>query len=93
MFSQTVSSLKKTVFFAIFLAPLGVGGPASAENPYQVKDIRPGVLGSGPSELVTIDGVSYFTADDGSSGLELWKSDGTAGGTTGVKDTRRSPSP
>ncbi|RYZ47051.1 MAG: HYR domain-containing protein, partial [Myxococcaceae bacterium] len=30
----------------------------------------------------------YFAADDGASGMELWKSDGTAGGTTLVKDIR-----
>ena len=35
---------------------------------------------------VEVDGVSYFFADDGKVGRELWRSDGTAGGTTLVKD-------
>jgi ELWxxDGT repeat protein len=32
------------------------------------------------------DGQLFFAADDGSSGTELWKTDGTAGGTQRVKD-------
>ena len=31
-------------------------------------------------------GVLYFVADDGISGYELWKSDGTGAGTVLVKD-------
>ncbi len=30
----------------------------------------------------------FFQANDGVSGLELWKSDGTPGGTSRVKDIR-----
>ena len=30
--------------------------------------------------------MAYFSADDGTDGQELWKSDGTADGTTMVKD-------
>jgi hypothetical protein len=36
--------------------------------------------------LVAVNGVLYFTADDGINGNELWKSDGTVGGTTLVKE-------
>jgi len=41
---------------------------------------------SNPRSLVDVDGTLFFTADDGESGRELWKSDGTAAGTVLVKD-------
>ena len=50
-----------------------------------VKDINP-TVGSTPSNFTHVSGTLYFTADDGTKGEELWKSDGTAGGTTLVKD-------
>lgn len=53
-----------------------------------VKDIYPGVLGSGPTNLTEMQGRIYFTAKDDSHGVELWTSDGTPEGTTLVKDIR-----
>ncbi len=54
-----------------------------------VKDINPGA-GSGLnvnfSVELRIGSTIFFAADDGTTGLELWKSDGTAAGTTLVKD-------
>ncbi|NJO05996.1 MAG: hypothetical protein HC876_11005, partial [Chloroflexaceae bacterium] len=46
-----------------------------------VLDIHPGPQGSNPQDFVLVGDVVYFTADDGSSGRELWRSDGTAAGT------------
>jgi len=61
-----------------------------------VKDIYPGpgpfdqVSGPGDSmdqlSLTNVSGTLFFFADDGVHGFELWKSDGTAGGTVIVKD-------
>jgi len=41
---------------------------------------------SDPSGLTNVNGVLYVTADDGTDGTQLWKSDGTAAGTVMVKD-------
>ncbi|RYD84317.1 MAG: hypothetical protein EOP84_05830, partial [Verrucomicrobiaceae bacterium] len=39
-------------------------------------------------DLVNVNGTLFFSANDGVSGVELWKSDGTAEGTLMVKDIR-----
>lgn len=41
------------------------------------------------SDLTRVGGTLYFVADDGSSGLELWRSNGTAESTRVVKDIHR----
>jgi ELWxxDGT repeat protein len=54
-----------------------------------VKDINPGAGGSAPSyagSLINLNGSLLFTADDGTHGIELWRSDGTSNGTVMVKD-------
>jgi ELWxxDGT repeat protein len=57
-----------------------------------VKDIYPGIgpsnigLGSNPSGLTNVNGRLFFSAEDGTHGIELWESNGTAGGTQMVKD-------
>jgi ELWxxDGT repeat protein len=56
-----------------------------------VKDIRPPTAsapqaGSDPQALTNAGGTLFFHANDGVSGVELWKSDGTAAGTALVKD-------
>src|ERR1043165_9816925 len=55
-------------------------------------DVNPGALGSDPSAPVNVNGTVYFTADDGVHGRELWKSNGSAAGTTMVKDIVPGPS-
>jgi ELWxxDGT repeat protein len=63
----------------------------TAAGTMMVKDIRPGSASGIDSEysdsyLINVNGTLFFTAADGSHGVELWKSDGTAEGTVMVKD-------
>jgi ELWxxDGT repeat protein len=54
-----------------------------------VRDIAPGEVSSQPFFAVSLaaaGGKAYFSATDGTSGFELWESDGTAAGTRRVQD-------
>lgn len=56
-----------------------------------VMDISPGTSNaapnsSNPANLTNVNNTLFFSADDGTDGTELWKSDGTAAGTVLVKD-------
>ena len=64
---------------------------AAGPEPSLVKDIYPGASGpyphnSFPDKLTNVNGTLFFIANDGTTGNELWKSDGTAAGTVLVKD-------
>ncbi len=50
-------------------------------------------FGSGISAFPFLEGSVYFPADDGVNGVELWRSDGTAGGTLQVADILNSSYP
>ncbi|MBM7117763.1 ELWxxDGT repeat protein [Archangium primigenium] len=56
-----------------------------------VKDINPRTASANPRELTNIQGTVYFSASDGMTGSELWKSDGTAAGTVLLKDIHPGP--
>jgi len=51
-----------------------------------VKDIAPGTKTSRPGALTNLNGTLLFFADDATHGYELWRSDGTEGGTVLVAD-------
>lgn len=59
--------------------------------PQLIKDINPGTANSYPSNMVEINDVIYFFADDGEHGYELWRSDATEAGTYMVKDIVEGP--
>jgi len=56
------------------------GSPGSA---HMIADLNPGAGDSDPTDLTPFDGVLYFVASNGVAS-ELWRTDGTAGGTTAV---------
>jgi len=53
--------------------------------PFMVKDINPGSGSSYPDYLTDVNGTLFFTASDGASGQELWRTDATEAGTVLVK--------
>ncbi len=52
----------------------------------QVADVRVGVNSSQITQLTIAGNSAFFSANDGTSGQELWKTDGTTVGTSLVKD-------
>ncbi len=69
---------------------------ASGAAATKVKDILPGAGDSVPGgtsggQSVVLGSQVLFGADDGSSGYELWKTDGTTGGTQLVRDIGSQP--
>lgn len=74
-----------------FSADDGVHGvelwKTSAGGTEMVLDINPGAGSSSPSNLASFNGQAYFAASTVSEGRELWRSDGTAGGTILIADT------
>jgi ELWxxDGT repeat protein len=87
-----LTDVNGTLFFR---ASDGVNGHAlyksdgTTDGTVLVKDVDPGASGSSgnaPSLFSNIDGVLYFSANDGVHGRELWKSDGTPDGTVMIAD-------
>jgi ELWxxDGT repeat protein len=82
--------MRREIVFGWLMLWSVMAHPAQAQRPaYLVKDINltpSRDSGSNPRNFVTIAGISYFSADDGIHGNELWRTDGTGSGTRMVKD-------
>jgi ELWxxDGT repeat protein len=63
--------------------PTGSSRPGSFAWPGFPEDFR--------SAVIALNGVLYFSATDGTSGLELWRTDGTDAGTWRVKNINTTP--
>jgi ELWxxDGT repeat protein len=57
----------------------------------RVRDINPGADPAHISRLTAVSDTLFFTADDGVTGRELWRSDGTISGTLQVMDLTPGP--
>ena len=78
--------MKKILFTLVIFASYHAG---FSQIPVQIKDINPGGAAAIPfydNGMTEYNGKLYFSADDGTHGVELWATDGTEGGTTLVKD-------
>ena len=58
----------------------------SAQTPTLVKDINPGTKSSNPEQITDLFGLVIFAAVHETYGWEMWRSDGTAAGTTLLRD-------
>ncbi|MBD0257093.1 MAG: T9SS type A sorting domain-containing protein [Cytophagales bacterium] len=73
------------------LASLLLTSTLAVAQPVLIKDIYPGATGSNAQQLTNVNGTLYFTAQHEAYGNELWRSNGTAAGTTLVKDLSAGP--
>lgn len=76
---------------SIFITLCSIYFSSLSAQPYLVKDINTGSGNSidfGAAPGTCYNGFYYFVANNGTNGAELWRTDGTAGNTTLVKDIR-----
>ena len=67
----------------VLLLDIGLPGISGTEaGTVQLVDIRPGTsVSSSPASLTLVGDYVYFAANDGTHGIELWRTDGTTAGT------------
>jgi ELWxxDGT repeat protein len=92
-YTPAMAAVNGTLFFSANSPKIGFElwkSDGTANGTVLVKDINPatgyGAISSYPHDLTAVGNTLFFSATDGASGVELWKSDGTANGTVLVKD-------
>ena len=85
--------LKRRIFSIGITGVLAMGAAATARAQVAslVKDVQPGANSSFPGGAVELNGALLLLMDDGTAGVEPWRTDGTAAGTTLLKDIRPGP--
>ena len=88
-YKQAFENLRKTSnFFSLFPALVLASSVCTATPALElIKDIKPGSSASNIFEMRSGSERIFFIADDGTSGQEVWTSDGTTTGTVKVTDT------
>jgi ELWxxDGT repeat protein len=76
---------RRHLAIAIVTTVLGFGR-AEAAPPHLLADINPGPAASYPGSFTAVGSELFFAARTAAAGAELWKTDGTAAGTTQVAD-------
>ncbi len=74
-----------TIAIVALIATALASPVAAGVLPARVKNINPGG-NANPQGLTEFNGKAFFSADDGSNGRELWKSNGTGPGTLLVRN-------
>src|SRR5688572_7957493 len=74
--------MKKLYLFFLFTGLIKL----HAQQFALIKDINPGSATSSISYLTNVNNTLFFAANNGTNGMELWKSNGTDAGTVIVKD-------
>jgi ELWxxDGT repeat protein len=81
------TSLLRVTALVLAAGVLLPASPALSQGaPFLVKEIRSGTSGSDPFQLVRSGGFVFFRAEDGSLD-QLWRTDGTTGGTIKLSST------
>ncbi len=88
--TRLIRAVRQRTLASLFSSLL-LTGPLAVAQPLLVKDINPGTAGSNAQQLLNVNGTLYFTAQNETYGNELWRSNGTAAGTTLVKDLVAGP--
>jgi ELWxxDGT repeat protein len=85
---NTCANPARVAGVSVLLAILALGsGLASAiQDPVMVKDVNAGTPSSDPVKFLPLAGKLFFVANNGTTGLEPWVSDGTLGGTSLLRD-------
>jgi ELWxxDGT repeat protein len=89
-----ITNVNGTIFFAADDGTNNIElwkSDGTADGTLLVKNINPSTNSFDPISgvnLFNVNGVLFFTANDGTNGAELWKSDGTIDGTSLIKDIR-----
>ena len=93
-FNGSLSNLTPADGLLYFSAPSGTSGSGdnelwrsdgTPEGTFRLKDIGPGTASSYPGGFTEINGLVYFSANDG-NGSEPWRTDGTPEGTFRLAD-------